>query len=179
MSDGESRPRPQYGEYATPEEQRARIQRPEVTEALEAGVAPPAEPAPAADSAPRVRGPLADRIATFVLLAYGLVSVVSTIVQLQDFPGYAERAAQILGVDATYTALSAGYVWGAAASVIYGVGYVLTAWLTWRRLRRGRIAFWIPLVGFVATTLLAGVCVTIALTADPAFLSALTGVVAN
>lgn len=179
MSDGDARPRPQYGEYATPEEQRARIQRPEVTESLEAGVAPPAEPDPAAAPTPRARGPLADRVATFVLLAYGLISAVSTIVQLLDFPGYAERAARILGVEATYTALSAGYVWGAAASVVYGVGYLLTAWLTWRRLRRGRIAFWVPLVGFVATTLVAGVCITIALTADPAFLSALTGAAAN
>ena len=170
MSEAESRPRPQYGEYATPEEQRARIQHPEVTEALQSAVAP---------AAPRARGPLADRVVTFVLLVYGLVSVISTIVQLLDFPGYAERAAQILGVDATYTALSAGFVWGAVASVVYGVGYLVTAALTWRRLRRGRVAFWAPLVGFVATTLLAGVCITIALMADPAFLSALTGAVTN
>lgn len=179
MSD-DARPRPQYGEYASPEEQRARIQRPEVTEALEAGVAP--APEPAVDETPaaaRARGPLADRVTTFVLLVYGLISVISTIVQLLDFPGYAERAAQILGVDATYTALSTGYVWGAVASVVYAVGYLLTAWLTWRRLRRGRIAFWVPLVGFVATTLVAGVCITIALTADPPFLSALTGSFAN
>lgn len=180
MSDAESRPRPQYGEYATPEEQRARIQHPEVTEALQSGVAPEPDSEPtAAPAAHRARGPLADRVVTFVLLVYGLVSVISTIVQLLDFPGYAERAAQILGVDATYTALSSGFVWGAVASVVYGVGYLVTAALTWRRLRRGRVAFWVPLVGFVATTLLAGVCITIALMADPTFLSALTGAVTN
>lgn len=180
MSDGDARPRPQFGEYATPEEQRARIQRPQVTEALEAGVAPPPEQAAApAAASTRARGPLADRVATFVLLVYGLVSVISTIVQLLDFPGYAERAAQLLGVDATYTALSAGYAWGAVASVVYGVGYLITAWLTWRRLRRGRISFWVPLVGFVGTTLVAGICITIALTADPAFMSALTGALTN
>lgn len=180
MSEGDARPRPQYGEYATPEEQRARIQRPEVTESLEAGVAPARETtaAPAAPSA-AVRGPLADRVVTFVLLVYGLVSVISTIVQLWDFPGYAERAAQLLGVDATYTALTAGHLWGAVASVVYGVGYLLTAWLTWRRLRRGRIAFWVPLAGFVATTLVAGICITVALTADPGFMSALTGALTN
>ena len=51
----DARPRPQYGEYATPEEQRARIQRPETTGALETGQdprrrlvdpAPPAGPDP-------------------------------------------------------------------------------------------------------------------------------------
>ncbi|WP_022879583.1 DUF6264 family protein [Microbacterium sp. B19] len=176
MTDGDERPRPQYGEYATPEEQRARIRRPEVTESLEAGVAPAPEPSVAAAPAAAPKpGPLADRFVTFGLLIYGFITVVSTIIQLLDFPGYAERAAQLLGVQATYTALNAGYVWGAIASVAYGVGYLLTAWLTWRRLRRGRIAFWVPLVGFVATTVVASVCITIALTSDPAYFSSLTG----
>ncbi|KQR24894.1 DUF6264 family protein [Microbacterium sp. Leaf151] len=185
----EARPRPQYGEYATPEEQRARIQRPEVTEALEAGVAPQPEPpaaapasAPTPAAAPRpgaLRGPLWDRIITGGLLAYGLVSTVSTIVQLLDFPRYAESAAAVLSVDATYTNLQAGYVWGAAAALVYGIGWLLTALLTWRRLRRGRIAFWIPLAGFVATALIAGVCVTLALVGDQQFMTAIIGSAPN
>lgn len=183
--DGAARPRPQYGEYATPEEQRARIQRPEVTEALDAGVAPqPEQPVPTAAPAPAtrpggLRGPLWDRIITGALLAYGLVSTVSTIVQLLDFPRYAESAATILGVDATYTNLQAGYVWGAAAAFVYGVGWLATTVLTWRRLKRGRIAFWIPIAGFVATALIAGVCVTLALVGDQQFMSAIIGSVPN
>ncbi|MCJ1706939.1 DUF6264 family protein [Microbacterium sp. VKM Ac-2923] len=186
--DAEARPRPQFGEYATPEEQRARIRRPEVTEALEAGVAPQTEqieqPAPAAvpsagARAKALRGPLWDRILTGGLLAYGLVSTVSTIVQLLDFPRYAESAADILGVDTTYTNLQAGYVWGAAAALVYGIGWLLTAVLTWRRLTRGRVAFWIPLVGFIATAVIAGVCVTLALVGDQQFMSAIIGSVPN
>lgn len=186
--DAEARPRPQFGEYATPEEQRARIRRPEVTEALEAGVAPqpekPEQPAPAAVPAAgararALRGPLWDRILTGGLLAYGLVSTASTIVQLLDFPRYAESAADVLGVDATYTNLQAGYVWGAAAALVYGIGWLLTAVLTWRRLTRGRVAFWIPLVGFVATALIAGICVTLALVGDQQFMSAIIGSVPN
>jgi hypothetical protein len=183
---GSARPRPQYGEYATPEEQRARIRRPEVTEALDAGVAPqPEQPAPTA-TAPSpgarpggLRGPRWDRIVTGALLAYGLVSTVSTIVQLLDFPRYAESAATILGVDATYTNLQAGYVWGAAAAFVYGVGWLVTAVLTWRRLKRGRVAFWIPIAGFVATALVAGICVTLALVGDPQFMTAIIGSVPN
>jgi len=184
----DARPRPQYGEYATPEEQRARIQRPEVTEALEAGVAPQPEPvAPVAEKAlpsadagrMGLRGPLWDRILTGGLLAYGLVSTVSTIVQLLDFPTYAETAAKILGVDASYTNLSAGYLWGAVAAFVYGIGWLLTAVLTWRRLRRGRVAFWIPLAGFVVTALLAGLCVTLALVGDQQFMTAIIGSVPN
>lgn len=177
----EERPRPQYGEYATPEEQRARIQRPEVTEALDAGVAPqPVQPTPAPDAAPApARGPLWDRALTFGLLVYGLVSTVSTIVQLLDFPSYAETAARILGADATFTNLPAGYLWGAAAAFAYGAGWLLTAVLTWRRLKRGRIAFWIPLVGFVATAIVASICITVALFGDPQFMSALIANVPN
>lgn len=185
---GAERPRPQFGEYATAEEQRARIQRPEVTEALEAGVAPQQtpqpQPAPAADApagfpAPASRGARVDRIVTFGLLFYGLFSVVTTIVQLLDFPEYAERGAQMLGVTATFTNLSAGYVWGAAAALVYGVGWLLTAVVTWRRLRRGRIAFWVPLVGFVATALIAGICVTMALVGDAQFMTAIIDSVPN
>ncbi|MDQ1121712.1 DUF6264 family protein [Microbacterium trichothecenolyticum] len=185
--DVDERPRPQFGEYATPEEQRARIQRPAVTEALDAGVAPqpePVVPAAAPVSAPTsgpggLRGPLWDRVLAGGLLAYGLVSTVSTIVQLLDFPAYAESAAKVLGVDASFTNLSAGYLWGAAAAFVYGIGWLLTAVLTWRRLKRGRIAFWIPLVGFVATVLVAGACVTAALLGDQQFMNALVGSVPN
>lgn len=184
--DGTERPRPQFGEYATAEEQRARIQRPEVTEALDAGVAPQPTPqaAPVADTpagfaAPATRGARVDRIVTFGLLFYGLFSVVTTIVQLLDFPEYAERGAQMLGVTATFTNLSAGYVWGAAAALVYGIGWLLTAVVTWRRLRRGRIAFWVPLVGFVATALIAGICVTMALVGDAQFMSAIIDSVPN
>ena len=44
-SSRESRPRPQYGEYASPEEQRARIQQPDITRELETGQAV-TDPAP-------------------------------------------------------------------------------------------------------------------------------------
>ena len=38
----DGRPRPRFGEYASAEEQRARITQPDVTDALSAGVAPEA-----------------------------------------------------------------------------------------------------------------------------------------
>lgn len=174
MSDADPRPRPQFGEYATPEEQQARIQRPEVTEALEAGVAPqPAPAAPASGTIPTRRGPLVDRVITVMLLVYGLLSVVTTITQVLDFPAYAEQAAKVLNIDAQYTNLTAGFVWGAIAAVIYGVVYLATAVVTWRRLKAGRIAFWVPLVGFAVSTILGGACIAIALVNDPAYLSTL------
>ncbi|KTR93498.1 hypothetical protein NS220_12180 [Microbacterium testaceum] len=180
MSDADPRPRPQFGEYATPEEQQARIQRPEVTEALDAGVAPQeTSPVPKAAAPVPARGPLVDRIITVMLLVYGLVSVVTTIAQVLDFPNYAEQAARILDVDATYSNLTAGFIWGAVAAVVYGVTYLLTALFTVRRLRRGRISFWIPLVGFAVAAIVGGTCITIAIVNDPQYLSALMGGIAK
>ncbi|MFX6226059.1 DUF6264 family protein, partial [Acinetobacter baumannii] len=86
--------------------------------------------------------------------------VVGGIILLLDFPEFADGYARSLGVDATYTALSAGHVWGAAAAIVLGVGYLVTAWLTWRRLRRGRIAFWVPVAGAIVTAIPAAVCIS-------------------
>ncbi|OZD53400.1 hypothetical protein CH252_11555 [Rhodococcus sp. 06-1477-1B] len=183
----ESRPRPQYGEYATPEEQRARIRRPEVTEALEAGVAP--QPEPVAEKAPpatptpmpvpTTRGGRVDRIVTFGLLIYGLFTVVTTIIQLLNFPEYANNFARVFRVDATFTNLTAGYVWGAAAAAVTGIGWLFTAMLTWRSMKRGRISFWIPLVGAVITSIVAAVLSLVGMSSDPQFLTAIMGSVSN
>lgn len=183
----EVRPRPQYGEYATPEEQRARIQRPEVTEALEAGVAPQPKPVveqrasskPAPMPVPTTRGGRIDRIVTFGLLVYGLFSVVTTIIQLLNFPEYANNFARVFRVDATFTNLTAGYLWGAAAAAVTGIGWLLTALFTWRSMKRGRISFWIPIVGALISTIIAAVLSLIGMSSDPQFLSAVMGSVSN
>ena len=75
MSD-ERQDRPQYGEYATPEEQRARIRQPDATLSLDEGVHPGTVPAAApqhlavGETDPGRRGRI-DRIVTFALLALG------------------------------------------------------------------------------------------------------------
>ena len=89
---GDARPQPLYGQYATPEEQRARIRQPDATWALETGqsvspaATPPRQPAPPAGARPPsattkaapTRGRLVDRVVTVGLLAYGLFAVVSS-----------------------------------------------------------------------------------------------------
>lgn len=175
MSEPDPRPRPQYGEYASPEEQRARIAHPEVTEALDTGQAPEAStaaPAPSPRATPVTGWRLADRIATIALLAYGLVNVAVTAPRLFDFAAFANDYFTMLGVDATYTNDGAGAVWGPVAAVTYVAGFVVTALIAWRRLRSGRIAFWVPLVGAIITTTLVGICVAVPLVGDPAFVDA-------
>ncbi|MET2009974.1 DUF6264 family protein [Microbacterium chocolatum] len=177
MSD--ERPRPQFGEYASDEEQRARIQQPEVTERLAAGVAPAdATPTPAPASrvtSPAGRGRLVDRIVAFALLAYGLVNVVSAAPALVDYAAYMTSVFELMGVSAEVADPEAGRPWGVAAAIVLVGGWLLTAFLTWRNMRRGRLSWWIPLVGGVAFSLTAGVLVMVPLMSDAALWSSLVG----
>jgi hypothetical protein len=175
MSDADPRPRPQYGEYASAEEQRARIVHPDVTDALHTGQAPEAAPSPSPSrpgASPATGWRLADRIVTIALLAYGVVNVAVTAPRLFDFASFANEYFSTLGVDATFTNTGAAGVWGPVAAISYVAGFVVTALLAWRRLRAGRTGFWVPLVGAVLTTIVVAVCVTVPLVGDPAFVDA-------
>ena len=171
-----SRPRPQYGEYATPEEQRARIQQPAPWQ-LEAVQAPEVEepaaggiPSPVEQAAPR-RRPV-DRIVTFALLAYGLVTVIQSFPAFLDYGAYAETLFSMLGIDAEPTDVSAGRGWGIAAAVILAVGWLATAFFSVWSMRLGRLSWWIPLVGGVVFTGIAGTLMALPLVNDPAVMQA-------
>ncbi|KRB39085.1 DUF6264 family protein [Microbacterium sp. Root180] len=175
------RPRPQYGEYATPEEQRARIAQPDIGQVYEPApvLDEPVAPAPAvqpvatpAEAGTRRSRPI-DRIVTFALLAYGLVTVISSFPALIDYASYAETMFGILGVDAELSDPAAGRPWGIAAAFVLAVGWLVTAALSWMSLRRGRISWWIPLVGGVVFTFVSATLMLVPLMNDPAVWDAL------
>ncbi|MGZ0710409.1 DUF6264 family protein (plasmid) [Coraliomargarita sp. W4R53] len=173
------RPRPQYGEYATPEEQQARIAQPDVTQALEEGTsgaavevahpavvsAPAAEPAEPAATAVRKRS--FDRVATFGLLTYGLFTVVTSFGEFVDYNSYAEQVLSMMNVDASLAASIDGRSWGVAAALVLAVGWFITAALSWMSMSRGRVSWWIPLVGAVVFTLASAVFMLTPLMSDP------------
>ncbi len=178
----DGRQRPRFGEYATPEEQRARIQVPDVTAALESGVAPAtaaappavAEPAPAAASGPVVRKPRTpDRIATALLLAFGLFNVLTSVPALFDYAGYLEVFLGSFGVDESLTDPGSGAAWGFSAAAVLIAGWVLTALISLRSLRRGRLTFWIPLVGGLVFNTISAVLMIVPIMNDPVLWSAL------
>lgn len=166
------RPAPQYGEYATPEEQRAHIRQPDP--ALTPQPAPPEQayaphppPArPTTDAARPTRA--ADRIITFALLAYGLVTVVTAVPQMLDFTGFAQTWMEVAGIDANFTNHDAGVLWGRIGAFVFAGGWVLTALLSWRSVRRRRLSWWIPLVGAIVTFTIASICLAVPLVGDPA-----------
>ncbi|MEW1833998.1 DUF6264 family protein [Microbacterium sp. NPDC079995] len=164
MSD-DPRPRPQYGEYATPEQQRAAIHHPEPSPA--ASVDPPHPPtAPATTVAARPTR-MADRIITVALLAYGLVTVVGAIPQLVDFRSFADTWMEVAGVDGEFTNTAQGALWGGIGAAVFAVGWLVTAAWAWRSLARGRVSWWIPLVGAIATFVIVSVCLVIPIFGDP------------
>lgn len=189
MSDGtpgqpaDPRPRPAYGEYATPEEQRARIRQPDATWSIETGQAPvePRATEPPAtephgwpvDTAPvpasQRRG--GDRIVTIALLVVGAFNVATTAVSYFDLAALADQAMQLLGMTGEFTNIEAARLWGPIAAAVLVVGYLLTAFFAWRSLRAYRLSWWIPVVGAVVTYLGVYVCLSVPLLGDPAFAS--------
>lgn len=171
--------RPQYGEYASPEEQRARAGLPPLNAdpSASASTAAPA-PTPAADAgrpaaarpaAPRPAG----RLVTLVLLGLGLVNVLSSIPQFVNMSSTLTESMKMIGIDGEFTNYAAARTWGVVAVVILLAGYAATAWLSLRQLKRGKPAWWIPLVGFVVTMSLVSACVSIVMFSDPAFTTGL------
>jgi hypothetical protein len=191
-----SRPRPQYGEYATPEEQRARIRQPDVTAALDTGQNPdevaaasanrPAagktgSPGPGAGSADgaaaaparAMRGRSIDRILTIALLAYGFVTMIGAIPAFIDYGTYASNLLETMGVDAELSDPAAGRPWAIAASLVLAFGWMVTAALSAWSMRRGRLSWWIALTGGVVFTFISGILIVVPLLSDPEVLRAM------
>ncbi len=161
-------PRPQYGEYASKEEQLSRIQDPEARASLltppEAASAPPAAP----PTTPQGRRRPVDRIVTFGLLAYGVVSVFLTVPQMLDFGTFADQWMEMAGISGEFTNYEQGTFWGRIAALVLVAGFALTAWWAVRCLRRGAVSWWVPVVGAAATILVASVLLLPPLLSDPA-----------
>ena len=162
--------RPQYGEIATLEEQRKAAGLPPLDEMPPAAVVAPA-PDASAPTAPTVarRRPV-DRFVTIALLAYGLINVVMTGLSYLDFSTAMNEMMSVLGVDGEFTNFAQGKVWGTVAAVVLAVGWSLTAYFSIRRLRSGKLTWWVPIVGAVVTLLIASICAAIPLMNDPAFI---------
>ena len=152
MSD--PRPAPQYGEYATSEEvaalRGAPVAEPVPASSASAG-SPTADRRPAA---PPSRGARRyDRPVTIALLLFGVINLVQYAAPLLDFDTFLERATAgtpTESIDFGEPARVGGYV-------LFGVSLVLllvAGFVAVQLLRRGRVAFWVPLVAGGLTVLI-------------------------
>lgn len=169
-----SEQRPQYGEIATPEEQRRAAGLPPLSEMPPEAPAAVMTPADAPVDA-RKRPHPADRVVTIGLLAYGLVNVVVTGLQYLDPTRVMNDAMAILGIPGEFTNVAQGKLWGTIAALVLVAGWALTSMLSIRRLRRGKLTWWLPLVGAVVTVGIASICIAVPMFGDPAFVSYMQG----
>ncbi|GGE84644.1 DUF6264 family protein [Mycetocola zhadangensis] len=171
------RQRPQFGEYATPDQQRDAIKVPlddHESIPVESHVSPtshisvqgtPHTSAPAAGASKPSAG---DRFATIALLGIGLITVLMTIPALTNLPPAITSAFAQLDVG-EYTSDGLAHSLGVGALVTEIVLWIVAAWLSTRALRKGKRAWWIPVVfGVVANIVVFG-AITVAMTVDPAF----------
>jgi multisubunit Na+/H+ antiporter MnhC subunit len=167
------RPRPQFGEYATPEQQRKAIKVPlDDTESMpvESQQSPTSHisvqggPTPEAPS----KRATTDRLATMILLGIGLMTILLSVPALLDLPKSIDTAfAQLDLGNYTSTALGSALGWTALVISVALWGFAL--WLSLRALRLGRVAWWIPLVFGVIANIAVFACIAFAMAGDPAF----------
>ncbi|WP_394552628.1 DUF6264 family protein [Agromyces sp. MMS24-JH15] len=192
----DDRPRPRYGEYAPPgwtwqppgeasPERSASATTPAAAAPAaaatptDAGATPPPAPpfpasAPDAASLEAARPHPVDRVATLSLLVFGAFGAWNAASSLLLLPASFRTAYEQQGIG-EFTAPE----W---MSTLTSIGVVVqlalyAAVLGWSilRLRRRRIAFWVPLAGGVVSTILLFAVVAIVFLNDPTFLSYMDG----
>ena len=172
----DERPRPQYGEYA-PEGWTWTPPPGETTSDPAPQMATPAARAPAGGAATGAAGRPVDRIITVVLLALAVLGALNSVLSLQQLAPQVQLVYDQQGIgDFTPPA------WLPTLALIGTIAQLalLAVTLVWsvRRLRAGRLAFWVPIAGGAASVIVMMVLVSIVFLNDPTFLSYLDGLTA-
>jgi hypothetical protein len=144
-----SRQAPLYGEYATPEEvaalrAEAARESPAPTH-RSLSPAPPSAVAVPASTAPESTARRLDRPITIALIAFGVLNLLQYGGALLDFEGFLEVATEgtpAEPIDFTDAARIGGVVLFVVCLTLVTVSGAIAVFL----LRRGRLAFWVPLV---------------------------------
>lgn len=162
--------RPQFGEYASPEEQRVRAGLPPLEQVPVAQAPALAQDSPAVPRAYAARAPQrAGRLITPILLGIGLVNVLTSIPSFMNLASTLDQSLKMLGVEGTFSNFAAARTWGIISVAVLLIGYALTLWLSVRRIRQAKSSWWVPLVGFVATMIVVTICISVPMFGDPAF----------
>ncbi len=186
VASADNRPRPQFGEYASREEQLAHIKQPspeqidpsppaakQATPAsspdarMLRGAAAPVDPAVVAASRN-----MFNRVATIAFLAYGLVEIIVTLPNFFDFGVLINQQLETLGQGfgvtfATYLATPITVWAGRGLAALWILIWIGAALWSWSRIRRNKLAIWVPFLAGVVANLLVGVVVAVQIFSDP------------
>src|SRR5690606_32088313 len=153
------------GEKATPEEQARAIEASGGTQDWQRRAAiPPASEretphrpvrfgAPRASAGTTTGTYSVNRFATIFLLGVGLVAVLQSVFGYADLAGTIQTLYTQQGIG-EYTPTDLTNTIGMALIVVHATVWVITAWVSLVILARGKIAWWIPLVGAVITVII-------------------------
>lgn len=115
-----------------------------------------------------------DLVITSVLLGYAAVNVFAQLFAGSTLTTVMTEFYRAQGIG-TYTPTALAQSLGTVLNVVTIVLFIVTVFATWWMMRRGRIAFWVPLVGGAVATIVALVFVAVLLQGDPAFISYMDG----
>ena len=197
MSRDDPRPRPRYGEYATPEEQRAAIKSPEKNPHYAPPVPdeapsalPPYQGAPGSNAAPPTGGQGAqqhllqeqqaasgflrhpvDRVLTIALLVLGLYNVISAFTDRANLADELTQAYHTLGLTGDYTQTAMTQTVADAIAISFLVLWIVAAVLGTWTIARGRLAFWIPLSAGLLAAIVRAIGFVVLFVNDPTFMA--------
>ncbi len=180
----EPRPQPEYGQYATPQEQAKAVAKSLPTPAIatpatapthqrnpqqtipQRNAARPARPLGQRNPPAAARRP--DRLVTLMLLAVGLGYALSQIPGNLSLAQVFDQLYKQMGIG-SYEVTSATAVIGVVLIIAQLIVWVLTAFWAFRRIRAGRPSWWIPVLGAVVSVAVSSALMAVLLMADPAF----------
>ena len=161
--------RPQYGEFATPEEQAAASGVPVVPAPLAPPVPGTAVRAAPPHDAPRQR-PRWDSILTTVLLALGAYSVITSFIDTSAIgEAFATTFQQFEFGE--FSSFDAANRMALVVAFVQLGAYVITVALSLRTARQNRVTFFIPLLAGVITTVVCALLLMSVVVNDPAYLT--------
>lgn len=179
----DERPRPQFGEYATREEQLAHIKAPtpEQLDPSTADVAPSAavagplslkSPAPADLAALAERRRQFNIFASVAFIAFGLFEVVANVPTFLSMSVLINAQLSAFGSDRgvtidTYPLTDVSVLAGYALIALWIVLWLASALWSWSRIRRGKNAVWVPILAGVIANLAVGIVVTVLIFDQP------------
>ena len=173
----DQRPRPQYGEYATPEEQARALGVPAPKAQHPSPAHRPAVPVvreSVGEAKPAARSPFSrprDIVITVTLLAIGLVWVLLSIPGTSDLAATLNHTYALQGYTGHYGPVALASAIGMAINISSIALWGISAAVSIALIRTHHRAFYIPIIGAVVSGLVVIVLTLVALLSDPGLIA--------